>query len=97
MCATQDNPPRPFRLYPFPERLRTLESGRPPKRFEWRREAYDLAHVTGPERLAPPWWEGHDLHMRDYWSVQTRQGPRLWLMTYPGANRPDWFIAGQFV
>lgn len=95
--AAQNNPPRPFRLYPFPERLRTLESGRPPKRFEWRRNAYDLAHVTGPERLAPPWWEGHDHHMRDYWTVQTRQGPRLWLMTYPGANRPDWFIAGQFV
>ena len=77
--------------------MMTLGSGRPPKRSEWRREANDLAHVTGPERLAPPWWEGHDHHMRDYWSVQTRQGPRLWLMTYPGASRPDWFIAGQFV
>ena len=89
--------PRPFRLFRRPERLRTLEAGRPPLRFEWRRQIFMRASMFGPERVAPPWWEAKDNRLRDYWTIQTHQGPRLWLMTYPGSERPDWYVAGQFV
>ena len=88
---------RPFRLLKYPERLRTLEAGRPPLKFEWRRKAFSSLRTSGPERLAPPWWQAKDNRLRDYWTIQTEQGPRLWLMTYPASECPDWYVAGQFV
>ena len=87
---------RPFRLFQRPERLRTLKAGRPPKKFEWRRAAYKTVTATGPERLAPPWWQNKDIRIRDYWVTHTDRGERLWLMTYPGGNPPEWFVAGRF-
>lgn len=87
---------RPFRLFQQPERLRTLEAGRPPKRFEWRRAAYETVTATGPERLTPPWWQARDMRTRDYWVTQTAMGERFWLMTYPGGSPPEWFVAGRF-
>ncbi|MEO1242508.1 MAG: DNA polymerase Y family protein [Pseudomonadota bacterium] len=93
---TRTRDKRPLRLYKTPERLRALEPGRPPKQFEWRRNSYTTKSATGPERLTPEWWVEGDMRTRDYWTVQTTEGPRLWLLSYPGSEDPDWFIAGRF-
>ncbi|NNE57771.1 MAG: DNA polymerase Y family protein [Hellea sp.] len=97
--AIWENPPRPrpLRLFPRPERIRTLTPGRPPKRFEWRGRAFDNLGSNGPERLAPPWWMAGDRRQRDYWQARTDTGEQLWLMTHPGSDHPDWFVAGCFV
>lgn len=87
---------RPVKLYQTLERLRSLEPGRPPKEFEWRRKSYAMKTAKGPERLTAEWWRDGDMRTRDYWVVQTAQGPRLWLLTYPGEPEPQWFVAGKF-
>ena len=87
---------RPIRLFPEPEYLRPLAPGRPPGRFEWRRKTYETAKASGPERLTPEWWREEKGRLRDYWRVETQEGPRLWLVTYPGAAASEWFIAGKF-
>jgi len=87
---------RPVRLFKRPERLVTLEAGRPPKRFQWRKSIYALQTAKGPERLTAEWWLDDRAAVRDYWQVQTEDGPRLWLMTYPGSSEPNWYIAGRF-
>jgi len=101
--------PRPERRRPLrvfrPERLYTLDPGRPPKAFEWHKTRFETESFEGPERLSPEWWAlmkgGPAARLRDYWAVQTRSGPRLWLMTYPVKKRddepPEWFVAGQFL
>lgn len=87
--------PRPALKLPMPEPLEVLEAGIPPKRFKWRRQVRQLYSATGPERVTPPWWRsarGWD-GTRDYWSVQTVEGPRLWLFHNKGQDR--WFVAGD--
>ncbi len=97
-----ENPPRPrpLRLFPRPERIRTLKPGRPPQSFEWRGRAFDNVSTCGPERLAPPWWVAGDRRQRDYWQTRTDTGEQLWLMTHPGSvaagSPPEWFVAGLF-
>lgn len=93
---TESDRPRPFRVFTRPERLRTLQAGRPPKQFEWRKTTYQTIDATGPERLAPPWWVASDIRQRDYWQARTDTGQHLWLMTYPGGDPPEWFVAGRF-
>jgi len=87
---------RPVRLFRRLERLVTLQAGRPPKRFQWRKSIYATQDAKGPERLSAEWWQDDRGAMRDYWQVQTEDGPRLWLMTYPGSAEPNWYIAGRF-
>jgi len=87
---------RPLRLFQTPEKVRALEPGRPPRQFEWRRHTYRTAKAQGPERLTPEWWRDSDHRIRDYWRVQTEDGPRLWLLNFPGVKSPDWFVAGRF-
>lgn len=103
---------RPVSLFPMPEYVRSLEPGRPPVSFEWRRRAFKTASARGPERLTPEWWRASDKRVRDYWHVDTEQGPRLWLLTYPAdMNRSaptthkdqlkpsgdaQWYVAGTF-
>ena len=87
---------RPIRLYQPPERVRALKPGRPPQEFEWRRTRYATKSVQGPERVTPPWHHEGDQRTRDYWVVQTANGPRLWLLAYPGEIDPRWFVAGTF-
>ena len=87
---------RPIRLYTNPECLRMLEPGRPPRTFEWRRRQYEIASAEGPERLASEWWREGVRPPRDYWRIQTTTGLRLWLLTYPGPRRSDWYVAGRF-
>lgn len=86
---------RPLHLF-RPERLRTLTPGRPPKAFEWRRRSYDILHAAGPERLSPEWWRSTHEPVRDYWRVMTESGDRLWLLSYPGVSKPNWYVTGRF-
>ena len=88
---------RPVRLYKRPEYLRALEAGRPPIRFEWRKKPYRTASAKGPERLTAQWWCEGDMRTRDYWQVQTDEGLRLWLVTYPGTELSQWYVAGKFL
>jgi len=72
--------------------------GDPPQRFYWRGQPMTAMRATGPERIAPDWWDDDPawaLGLRDYWRVQTDQGPRLWLFHTPQA--PAWFIQGEFI
>lgn len=87
---------RPLRLYHPPERVRVDIPGRPPLKFEWRRQAYETARATGPERLGGEWWRETGGALRDYWRVETKAGARLWLLTWPGQAGGDWFVAGRF-
>ncbi|MDH2326356.1 DNA polymerase Y family protein [Cereibacter sp. SYSU M97828] len=103
-------PERSFRLVPAAEarpgplpRLPAVifrpepVTGTPPDSFHWRGQRYEAHRATGPERISPDWWEEDPAWasgLRDYWRVQTRQGPRLWLFHTPQA--PAWFAQGQF-
>jgi protein ImuB len=84
--------PRPASTAPSP-------AATPPARFRWRGRWLTPAAVHGPERLAPEWW-WHDpawaTGLRDYWQVETAEGPRLWLFHTPEAPRPGWFAQGEF-
>jgi len=95
-------PPRPLTLFP-PERIETGNSTAgaplPPPRFRWRRRWLTLDQAQGPERLAPEWWwddPNWRSGLRDYWRVETTQGPRLWLFHTPQAAPPGWWAHGAF-
>lgn len=87
---------RPERIFPSPEHIHVLEDGRPPRRFQWRRDVYEAASVLGPERLSPAWWMRGDKRTRDYWIMKTQAGERLWLLTYPTDKTSAWYVAGRF-
>ncbi|MCB2115404.1 MAG: DNA polymerase Y family protein [Rhodobacteraceae bacterium] len=88
-------PDRPLVLYP-PEII-GHEGSAPPARFRWRRMHFTTGRATGPERIAPSWWEddpGWGRGTRDYWKVETLEGRRLWLFHTP--RDPAWFVQGEF-
>ncbi|MGO4915859.1 Y-family DNA polymerase [Pseudogemmobacter sp. W21_MBD1_M6] len=102
-------PPRAGPIRPiilFPPEPATAISGTPPASFRWRRMRFTTLRATGPERIAPEWWFDDPAWrsgLRDYWRIETREGPRLWLFTTPqkqkwdGANgRQDWSVQGEF-
>jgi len=90
-----DGPPRPLILFP-PESIPA--SGRtPPRRFRWRGRWLRTARATGPERIAPEWWFDDPAWrsgLRDYWRIETAEGPRLWLFHTP--QDPGWAVQGEF-
>lgn len=92
-------PERPIIIFP-PEPVTTRDTGQPghpPVRFRWRRMQFTTMRATGPERIAPEWWFiDPDWHsgLRDYWRVETREGPRLWLFHTP--QSPAWAVQGEF-
>ncbi|MEM7061477.1 MAG: DNA polymerase Y family protein, partial [Pseudomonadota bacterium] len=91
----QGRPPRPITLF-RPEPL-GQPPGTPPARFQWRGRTYTTEDAQGPERLAPEWWwDDPDWRTgpRDYWRVQTAEGPRLWLFHTPA--HPAWYAQGAF-
>lgn len=91
-------PLRPFTLFP-PEPV-TAASGMPPASFRWRRMRFTTLRATGPERITPEWWFDDPAWrsgLRDYWRIETQEGPRLWLFQTPQApSGPDWFVQGEF-
>lgn len=90
-----EGPERPLVIFP-PEPL-LAEGPRPPRRFRWRGRWLTALRCTGPERIAPEWWfddPAWRTGLRDYWRVDTAEGPRLWLMHTPQA--PGWAVQGEF-
>lgn len=88
--------PRPIRLFTPPEFAQVEQPGRPPLNFKWRRMSFTTDRAHGPERITPRWYREDDPRTRDYWRVQTQEGRRLWLLTYPGDETEDWYVAGEF-
>ncbi|MEM6651671.1 MAG: DNA polymerase Y family protein [Pseudomonadota bacterium] len=88
--------PRPIRLFTPPEFVQVETPGRPPLNFKWRRLSFATDRAHGPERITPRWYREEDPRTRDYWTVQTDQGRRLWLLNYPGEDAKDWYVAGEF-
>ena len=88
-------PGRPNTIFP-PEPV-TAAPGTPPASFRWRRMRFTTLRATGPERIAPEWWFDDPAWrsgLRDYWRIETQEGPRLWLFMTPQA--PAWFAQGVF-
>ncbi|WP_140846712.1 DNA polymerase Y family protein [Paracoccus sp. FO-3] len=89
-------PRRPALIFP-PEPI-TSPSGHPPARFRWRRMSFTTLRAAGPERITPEWWfDDPAWHsgIRDYWRIETKEGPRLWLFHTPQA--PAWSVQGTFL
>lgn len=85
---------RPITIFP-PEPV--IAHGQPPTRFRWRRMAFTTLRATGPERITPEWWfDDPDWRsgLRDYWRIETQEGPRLWLFHTP--QSPGWYAQGEF-
>ena len=74
--------------------------GLPPPAFTWRGRRLTTARAHGPERLAPEWWLDDPAWasgLRDYWRVETVEGPRLWLFHTPDdLAGPAWYAQGCF-
>lgn len=88
-------PVRPNTIFP-PEPV-TAPPGTPPASFRWRRMRFTTLRATGPERITPEWWLDDPAWrsgLRDYWRIETQEGPRLWLFITPQA--PAWFAQGVF-
>lgn len=91
-------PARPITL--FPSEPLAAVSGNPPARFRWRRMSFTTLRATGPERITPEWWFDDPAWrsgLRDYWRIETQEGPRLWLFVTPqAAGGASWFAQGEF-
>ena len=96
-------PVRPITLFP-PEPV-TAAAGTPPASFRWRRMRFTTLRAAGPERIAPEWWfddPAWRTGLRDYWRIETQQGPRLWLFVTPqapgwtGRKASNWYVQGEF-
>lgn len=92
-------PARPCILFP-PEPVTTLMqgTGRPPARFRWRRMELTTLRAAGPERITPEWWFDDPAWrsgLRDYWRIETCEGPRLWLFHTP-QQAGRWSVQGEF-
>ncbi|MDB5658484.1 MAG: polymerase family protein [Cypionkella sp.] len=91
--------PRPITIFPpeFVSDVVGQRPGTPPARFRWRRMWFTTLRAQGPERITPEWWFDDPAWrsgLRDYWRVETQEGPRLWLFHTPQA--PGWHVHGEF-
>ena len=87
---------RPISLCDPVQPVSLIEAGRPPLRFSWRGQEFTTHLAKGPERFTGEWWVAGETRTRDYWWIQTEEGLRLWLMTYPAAPEVRWYVAGVF-
>ncbi|MEO1275528.1 MAG: DUF6504 family protein [Pseudomonadota bacterium] len=94
---------RPLLLLPHPEPVAALAAvpDGPPVRFRWRKAAYAVTRVEGPERIACEWWrDGRGALTRDYFRVETEGGQRLWLFRNGlygrETDRTRWHVHGIF-
>ncbi|MBP9950871.1 MAG: DNA polymerase Y family protein [Cypionkella sp.] len=101
--SARAGPSRPITL--FPPELLAAASGNPPAAFRWRGMSFTTLRATGPERIAPEWWFDDPAWrsgLRDYWRIETQQGPRLWLFVTPQARggskaeAANWYAQGEF-
>jgi protein ImuB len=86
---------RPVLMWPVPMPIEVLAAfpAGTPLRFAWLGEEYTVSHCWGPERIETGWWRGQDVH-RDYYTVATHAGTRLWLFRRHEDQR--WFVHGCF-
>ena len=99
-CATAS--PRPIRLlsYPQPVAVVALLPDNPPAQFIWQKCTHKIVYATGPERIAPAWWQAPTgSQTRDYFYLRDDQGAGFWLYRegLPERNEtPAWFLHGFF-
>jgi len=87
---------RPSRLFDMPEPLRVMAlvpDGRPTW-LQWKDESHEIIAGTGPERIAPPWWENQPMPPRDYFIIQSAQG--RWLWVFRDRQSGQWFVHGEW-
>ncbi|MBE9605973.1 DNA polymerase Y family protein [Acetobacteraceae bacterium H6797] len=88
---------RPLRLLrePVPLAVTTLTPDGRPASFQRGRALYRVLRALGPETLEPEWW-GSDGGRpgRDYFRVQTVEGPRFWICRLKEQS-PRWFLHGE--
>ena len=100
--ASRTAPPRPIRLlaYPQPVDVVALLPDHPPAQFIWQRRVHKVIHATGPERIAPAWWQAPaGTRTRDYFRLRDDQGAGFWLYREGLPERhetPAWFLHGFF-
>lgn len=95
---------RPLLLLEPPEPIEAVAEvpDAPPRLFRWRRVAHQVARAEGPERMEGEWWRASSANerVRDYYSVETREGRRFWLyregLFGEDAEAPRWFLHGSF-
>ena len=103
----RQGPERPIIIFPpEPVVVASLRQPRtPPARFRWRNMPFTTLRATGPERIAPEWWFDDPAWrsgLRDYWRVETLEGPRLWLFytpqasSWPARDAQNWYAQGEF-
>lgn len=86
---------RPLQVWPVPKPIDVLAAfpqGAPCK-FLWLGKEHTVSQCWGPERIEAGWWRGCDVH-RDYYTVETEAGSRLWLFRRHEDQR--WFLHGCF-
>jgi protein ImuB len=97
---------RPVRLFARPEPLwgvMALLPDQPPRRFEWRGQAYKVVAGDGPERIHGEWWrrDKEVWAVRDYFRIEDEQGGRFWVFRRgDGMDNStgdlSWWIHGVF-
>jgi protein ImuB len=65
----------------------------PPIKFRQGGAEHKILRAWGPERIETGWWRGQDIH-RDYYSIETDKGTRLWIFRRHDDGR--WFVHGCF-
>lgn len=97
--------PRPARLLPRPEAIRTLAllPDYPPAWFVWRGVRHRVARADGPERIFGEWWvrDSELAAVRDYFRVEDMAGARFWIFRAgdgvdPATGAQRWFLHGLF-
>ena len=94
--------PRPIRLLAHPQRLAVvaLLPDHPPAQFVWQKRTHRIVRASGPERIAPQWWQAvAGTRTRDYFRLQDDHGAAFWVYREGLPERgedPDWFLHGFF-
>ena len=95
--------PRPVRLLSPAQEVSAvaLLPDHPPAQIRLRKQVWQIAYASGPERIGPRWWDvdaGKYLS-RDYYRLETDTGARLWVYREGLPERGDpmrWFLHGYF-
>ncbi|MGC6453327.1 MAG: Y-family DNA polymerase [Candidatus Puniceispirillaceae bacterium] len=94
--------PRPIRLLAHPHRLAVvaLLPDHPPAQFVWHRTTHRIIRASGPERIAPQWWNAAGgTRTRDYFRLQDDTGACFWVYREGLPERgedPAWYLHGFF-
>ena len=94
--------PRPIRLLAHPHRVAVvaLLPDHPPAQFVWQKQTHRIVRASGPERVAPQWWQAAaGTRTRDYFRLQDDRGAGFWVYREGLPERgedPNWFLHGFF-